>query len=105
MRWLRIACAESAREQVPHGRVVAAVDVAAHDPEDVRLTPVALREETAVRGGVIGVQLLALHQRAPGGDQRYVDTALGGAIDDPIDMVPVAFSGTGNVRLGGIAID
>src|SRR3546814_2154738 len=62
--------------------------IAAVEPDDVRLVPVALGEEAAVDLCACGVELAARGERAPRRHQRQIEAVRRGALDRPVEMVP-----------------
>src|SRR3546814_12299861 len=63
--------------------------VAAVEPDDVRPPAVTLGQEAAIDRGVGFGELALGRQVAPGGHHRDIDAVRGGAVDHPVDLVPI----------------
>src|SRR3546814_2262999 len=89
-------------QRVPHRGAGFGARVAAVEPDDVRPPAVTLGQEAAIDRGVGFGELALGRQVAPGGHHRDIDAVRGGAVDHPVDMVPIIiFARPGGVAAGG----
>src|SRR3546814_3727462 len=84
----RIGRLDRAPQHLPRLGILIAERIAAVEPDDVRLVPVALGEEAAVDLCACGVELAARGERAPRRHQRQIEAVRRGALDRPVEMVP-----------------
>ena len=77
-------------EGIPYLGLDVALDVAAHEPDDVGLVLVTVGEEGAVFFGLVDTQFAVLHQSAPDAHHADIDAILPCQVDDVVEVVPVA---------------
>ena len=76
-------------EGIPYLGLDVALDVAAHEPDDVGLVLVTVGEEGAVFPGLVDTQFAVLHQSAPDAYHADIDAILLCQVDDVVEVVPV----------------
>lgn len=90
---------DSCSERLPDFRLDIALDVAAHNPEDVGTVFISVSKESSISLCLIYAQFASFNQAAPDTNHTYIDIVLGCYIYDIVHVIPVRVGGSVSRRL------